>query len=157
MDLDAISGPIVSVLTALGAVPLAQFAQRGREFRLRRAIEANIKIAAGLGEGQLTNEERLRSKIESILDQQIDALSRLEAGKHAAKLRDYGSLAVGTVFTALVTLPMWFMWRPEQWWSWTIFVVLGLLAFIFLASGLYGCFSQEANKRRLEKERASKN
>jgi hypothetical protein len=153
MDLTQILGPVAALVTAAGALPLANFAQRGPENRLRAAISSNMRTIDELGKLELANKESLQARLEGILDKQLANLALLEDRRMTEKLRNWPSLAAAVVLAVLITVPMWFMWKPVSAFAWIGFIFLGIFAILILMSGLLACFGKEQNEKRLEKSK----
>jgi hypothetical protein len=155
VDLNSTIGPIAAIITAIGTLPLANLAQRGRENRLRNAIKSNLSTIVELDKAAPGNASLLHEKLEGVLEKQFDSLAQLELETLEKKLRNWPSLAASIILAALVSTPMWFMWMPLQWYTWTVFVALAGIAVLLIVSGINACFSQELNQKRLAKARGA--
>jgi hypothetical protein len=146
MDLNAVVGPTVSLITALAALPLAKLAERGKENRLRKSIAANLTTISEIESANPTNKTNLIAQIEGILGRQMNALSRIEDTHLQEKRRNWATLAAAFFLTAVLTVPLWFMWQPRNGLTWTIFIVITLVAVLILIGGINACFNPDLNR-----------
>lgn len=135
-------GPITTLIAALGTLPLAAFAQNRGENRVRVSIENSIKTLKEIDGLPLSNNTALVKRLEQRLESDLDALARKIDARNEQKSRNWPSLAAAIFLAALITLPMWFMWRPQVWWTWTIFVGLGIGAAFTVLLGIFALLSQ---------------
>ena len=129
-------GPATSLITAVGALPVAGLVQNRGETRIRNSVASTIKTINELDDLKLSNDVALKKKLEQSLEDDLDALAHLITSRNERKERNVPSLAVGLVFAALLTIPLWFMWEPQTWWSWVIFCGLATTAAIMVLGAL---------------------
>lgn len=141
MDLASVAGPAASLITALGALPLAALLQNRREMRVRNSIENNIKIINDISGAKLANEQALITTLESGLQSDVSALVKLIESRNQEKKRNWASLFVAIFLAAIITIPLWLLWRPENGWTWALFILLATVATMLLIGGLSACFT----------------
>lgn len=146
MDISSIAGPAATLLTALVGLPLGQAALRRRETRLRDGIQANLGTIQKLRELKLNNGDSLNSALEQTLAIQVDNLLKIEQLYSKEKKRNWASLTMAFLLAAVFTTPLWFMWKPEHWYTWTIFVTLAVVALMLLVGGV-GAWSTQAKQK----------
>ncbi|WP_148311646.1 hypothetical protein [Amycolatopsis japonica] len=132
MDFSTLTGPVATVVAALAGLVAA----RRRENRLRSSIQANLSSIEKLRELKLDSEKLLVGKFEAALSIQIDSLLGMEEAHARGKQRNWPSLAAAFLLAAIVSTPMWLMWRPQVWYAWTLFVALGAFSIMLIMSGL---------------------
>ncbi|WBB70125.1 hypothetical protein [Micromonospora sp. WMMD812] len=135
------------ILAAVGPLAISRMQNR-REARIRASIISNIELARSLQDAEPQSEEAtwLRLHIRS----QVAALIEHEQ-KEVQRRRDWGMLFFVAGF-GLPALPvLYWMWPPEQWWLWAVFVLVAAYAAAVIIGGLGATF-QPSNKRRREPE-----
>lgn len=151
MDLSSVAGPVAAILTALAGLPLGQAALKRREARLREGVQANLATVEKVRGLNFGNADVLLLKLERALEIQLDSLLNLEDTHSTQKKRNWPSLAAGFFLTVLVTTPMWFLWKPQYWYTWTIFVALGVLGALLLMSAFMALNSEPRSKKEKTK------
>ena len=135
-DVTSWIGPATSLIAAVGALPLAGLVQNRGEARIRNSIASSMKTIKELDDLKLPNDTELKQKLQQCLDDDLSALTQLVTSRNERKERNVPSLAVGFVFGAGLTIPLWFMWEPQKWWTWLIFGTLAFLAAIMFLGAL---------------------
>ena len=87
-------GPAASVITAVGALPVAGLAQNRGESRVRASITSSIKTIKELDGLNLGNDVTLKQKLEQCLDDDFSALAQIVQARNEQKERNVPSLAV---------------------------------------------------------------
>jgi hypothetical protein len=109
--------------------------------RVRNSIANNIKIISDISGAKLTNEQALITTLVSGLRSDVSALAKLIEGRNQEKKRNWASLFVAIFLAAIITIPLWFLWRPENGWTWAFFILLATVATLLLIGGLGACFT----------------
>jgi hypothetical protein len=104
VDLASVAGPAASLITALGALPLAALLQNRRETRVRNSIANNIKTINDISGAKLANEQALIITLESGLQSDVSALAKLIEGRNQEKKRNWASLFVAIFLAAIITI-----------------------------------------------------
>jgi hypothetical protein len=129
-------GSVATIIVAISTPLLANFAQKGREVRIRSSIAENLKTAKELAEVKPANHDDLQSKLEEALASDFVNLAKTIESRNELKRRNWPSLVVGIVSGLLLTIPLWFLWKPTEWWTITTFVGFAAAALLFfLVSG----------------------
>jgi hypothetical protein len=79
-------GPAASLITAVGALPLANLVQNRGEHRVRSSIASSLKTIKELDDLKLSNEIALRKKLEQSLDDDLSALAHIVQTRNEHKL-----------------------------------------------------------------------
>ncbi len=140
-DFASVAGPIASLVAAISALPLGRLAQNRQEMKVRASIESSIKVAKELEEITINNKKVLTQKIEAALENDLDALNRLVEARNQEKRRNWASLTVAVFISGILTIPLWFLWRPTAVHSWSIFLFFGITAALFLLLGGFAFFN----------------
>lgn len=140
-DLTSLAGPLASLVAAISALPLGRLAQNRREAKVRTSIEASIKVVKELEGLSIDNKQALNQKIEVALENDLDTLARLVQARNREKRRNWASLAVAVFAAGLLTIPLWFLWKPATTLSWSLFLFCGISAALLLLGGVLACFN----------------
>ena len=147
MDLASVAGPTASLITALGALPVGALVQNRREMRVRDWIANNIKTITDIRGAKLANEQLLITTLESGLRSDVSALAKLIEDRNREKKRNWASLFVAIFLGAIITIPLWFLWRPQNGLIWALFILLATVATLLLMGGLGACFAADRKDR----------
>lgn len=140
-DISSWLGPLASVITAVGAIPLGRLAVNRRERRVGTSIDSTLKTIKDVDEAGLSETTGMGTTLQGALANDLDALAKLIEERNREKPRNYASLAVSVFPAALITIPMWFLWRPESGLTWTIFITLAVTAGFVILLGGFACFN----------------
>lgn len=129
---EVVSSVVGTVLAA--AVPLVATRLQGRrDARIRASIRSNVDLIEYVTKANPDDPaaDWLRAHVKS----QILALIQNEQG-YAQRRREWGTVFFGVFFALPLAVPLFFLWRPEHWWSWTIFVILAAVMVTLLVVGI---------------------
>lgn len=135
MDIGAVVGPVTSLVTALGAL-LGASIQNRREARVRASIASNLAAIKDLEPLQVSIKSELAMSLESAMRSDCEALERLIKDRNTIRERNRPSLFVALFMAAVLTTPLWFLWKPAGFWAWVLFLGLAFAAVLFVILGL---------------------
>jgi hypothetical protein len=135
VDVGAIAGTATSLVTALGAL-LGASLQNRREARVRASIASNLTMIKELEATQFPITKELTGELETTMRSDFEALSRLVTARNQVRERNRPSLYVGLFMAAVLTTPLWFLWKPTEVWAWALFLGLAFVAGLFVILGV---------------------
>jgi hypothetical protein len=131
----AMAGTATSLVTALGAL-LGASVQNRREARVRASIASNLTMIKELEATQFSIAKELTGELETPMRSDFEALSRLVTARNQVRERNRPSLYVALFMAAVLTTPLWFLWKPTEVWAWALFLGLAFVAGLFVILGV---------------------
>jgi hypothetical protein len=114
---------------------------------VRNSIANDIRAINDIRSAKLANEQALVATPKSGLQSDVSALAKLIEDRNREKKRNGASLLVTIFLSAIATIPLWFLWRPENGWIWALFILLATVATLLLIGFLGACFAADRKDR----------